>query len=142
MIDTSHIHPMVVHFPVALVMVGLLFEAYGLLIPKDKPRPVCGEVILYLATLAALVAVSSGILFTGNFAGKPLEVRNLHRLMAILSLISLSAASIVYLMRRFAGRRTKGLQLLGIGLYALSAGFVGAAGYLGGTLVYTYMIGI
>ena len=35
MIDTTHIHPMLVHFPIALLIVGLLADITGLFVKKS-----------------------------------------------------------------------------------------------------------
>ena len=45
MFDTSHIHPMLVHFPIALTLLGVLLSAFKLFKPTKFRYP-CGEIIL------------------------------------------------------------------------------------------------
>lgn len=142
MFDTSHLHPMLVHFPIALAMVGLLFEIARFFFSKKIPATLCGEFMLYVACLSAIAAVLSGEFFTGKFTGEPLDVRDIHRMLAIISTISLILASIVYLIRRFKDDNNKGLEMLGLSLYILSALLIGITGFMGGNLVYSYMIGL
>lgn len=141
MFDTSHLHPMMVHFPIALAMVGLLFELYRIFIAKSEAKSICGECILYLATLSAIAASLTGELFTGVFSGQSLEVKELHETLAVLSTIALVITSGIYLYRRFKIKDSK-YTLLGLGFYLISAALIGATGFFGGNLVYTYMIGL
>jgi uncharacterized membrane protein len=140
MFDTSHLHPMLVHFPIALVVVGLFFEV--IFFRKGNEKPVCGELILYLSCLAAIVALFTGIFFTRPLSGGALAVKQQHELLAIFSTIFLALTSAVYLYRRFGGKDRKTLSIVGIILYFISFALVGATGFLGGNLVYSYMIGL
>ena len=142
MFNFSHFHPMLVHFPIALAMVGLLIEAVRFFYCKTEPKFPCGEALLYLATISALFALLTGFLFTPSLSGKPLEVRNLHLLLAVLSTVSLLLASLFYLIARFGKQNGKIFSITGLLFYALSALLMSATGFMGGNLVYTYMIGL
>jgi len=142
MFNTSHFHPMLVHFPIALTMAGALFEIVRFLIKKPVTKWPCGEVLLYLATASAVITLLSGFLFTTSFSGKPLEVRNLHMILAILSTVVMLMASLFYLLDRYGKTKRKLFFMTGLAFYALSALLVGATGFMGGNLVYTYMIGL
>ena len=138
MFDTSHLHPMIVHFPIALAAVGLFFEL--IFYRKGNQKPVCGEFILYLASLAAITALLTGILFTSSLSGEAFVMKGKHQLFAILSTVFLFLTSVVYLYRRFSKKEK--LNLVGIALYFISFVFVSITGFLGGNLVYSYMIGL
>ena len=138
MFDTSHFHPMIVHFPVALAVVGLFFEV--IFYRKGNQKPVCGEFILYLASLSAMVALLTGELFTSSMSGAALVMKEKHQLFAVLSTIFLFLTSAVYLYRRFSKREK--LNPLGMGLYFVSFVLISITGFLGGNLVYSYMIGL
>jgi uncharacterized membrane protein len=142
MFDTNHLHPMLVHFPVALTMVGALLEVIRLFFHKTWAKWPCGEIILYLATISSVFALLSGLLFTSSFAGKPLEVRNMHLFFAMASTVVLLINSFFYLLNRFGKQDKKIFYIAGLLLYALSALLIGITGFLGGTLVYNYMIGL
>ena len=142
MFNTSHFHPMLVHFPIALMMVGALLELVRFLTKKPVTKLPCGEVLLYFATATAVFTLLSGFLFTASFSGKPLEVRNLHVLLAILTTLVSLMASCFYLLDRFGKKKRKLFYLTGLAFFLLSALLVGATGFMGGNLVYTYMIGL
>jgi uncharacterized membrane protein len=142
MFDTTHFHPMLVHFPIALTMTGLLLEVVRFFFCKTETKLPSGELLLYFGAASAILALLSGYLFTGTFSGKTLEVRNLHQLLAVLSTIALSLTSLLYLIARFGKQKQNTFRMLGLTLYAISAVLIGATGYVGGDLVYTYMIGL
>jgi len=142
MFDSSHLHPMLVHFPIALTMVGALFEIVRFFFNKTRTKCSCGELILYLATASAVLALLSGFLFTSSFSGKPLEVKNLHQLLAIASTVVLCMASFFYLLNSFGKQNRKIFHITGLLLYAFSVLLIGGTGFMGGNLVYTYMIGL
>ena len=144
MFDTNHFHPMIVHFPIALSMVGMAFEVVRFFFCKSEPgsKFSCGELLLYFAAFSAILALLTGFMFTTAFSGKPLEVRNLHVTLAVLATVALSAASLFYLLVRFGKHSGKGFRIVGLLFYMLSAVLIGATGYMGGNLVYTYMIGL
>jgi len=116
MFDTSHFHPMLVHFPIALAAVGLFFEV--IFFRKGNEKPVCGEFILYLAALSAIAALLTGLLFTSPLSGEALAMKDKHQLFAILSTVFLFLTSLVYLYRRFS-KKSK-LSMAGIVLYLVS----------------------
>jgi len=144
MFDTSHFHPMLVHFPVALALLGIVLELVQFLFFKNEKdlKFSVGEILLYFATLSAIAAMLSGFLFTSTFTGKSLEVRNLHMMLAVLSTVALSVTSIFYLLYRFGKQKGKIFRIIGLLFYMLSALFIGATGFIGGNLVYSYMIGL
>ena len=138
MFNTSHFHPMIVHFPIALAAVGLFFEV--IFFRKGNQKPVCGEFILYLATLSAIVALLTGLLFTSSLSGEALAMKEKHELFAILSTVFLFLTSLMYLYQRFS-KKDK-LNPAGIALYLISFVLISITGFLGGNLVYSYMIGL
>ena len=142
MLDTSHFHPMLVHFPIALTLTGLGLELFRVFFGKTEAKLPSGELLLYIAAATAVLALLSGFLFTSALAGKPLEVRNTHVLLAILATSALSLASLFYLLDRFGKRKRSAYPMIGLSLYAMATILMAAAGHMGGTLVYTYMIGL
>ena len=55
------LHPMVVHFPIALLMTALFFELIRTISKKDSVKT-CAEWMTYLAAASAIVAVGAGYL--------------------------------------------------------------------------------
>ncbi len=54
-----NIHPLFVHFPIALILSALLFEVLSLSLKKDQLRNTA-TALIYLSMLAALAAVVTG----------------------------------------------------------------------------------
>ena len=63
MFTSTHLHAMIVHFPVALVLVAFFTEVLGLILKKRFYQ----KVSFYILVLAALSAIVAYI--TGNAAG-------------------------------------------------------------------------
>ena len=139
MLSTEHFHPMLVHFPIALVMIGFLADLASLLIKKEICLPKISFYLLILGTLGAFAAVLSGLIFTNEMSGAAGEVRETHELLAFATVSVLTVTSIlrIILLRK---PDNKGLKLLAFILYAVAAVCVSLTGALGGTLVYNYMM--
>ncbi len=59
--DWDGMHPLVVHFPIALLLVAPLFVVLGLILPKQwNGLATAALVLMILGTLGAFVAVSTG----------------------------------------------------------------------------------
>lgn len=142
MFDMNHLHPMLVHFPIALAIVGFLFECVELFIKKNMQQCRYGEILLYLATLSALASVFTGALFTGTFLGKPGSIRDIHMIFAVIATFSLCITSIFYMINAFSKEKNEKNKKIGFFFYIISVLCIMVTGAMGGTLVYSYMIGI
>lgn len=140
MFTTSHLHPMLVHFPIALVMVGFLAEIISLFIKKQKCLSFAGFWLLLLGTLAAVAAYLTGEFLTGEMTGGAGEIKEIHELFAAITLWTLVAGSIFRLYLKFSGKENTQLKWLAFALYAVSAISVSITGFYGGTLVFNYMM--
>jgi len=79
MISATHIHAMVIHFPIALLLVGFLSEITGL----GFKKPFFNRAAFYLLLLGALGTIASYL--AGNAAGDGMGIgfkRNLQRIVA------------------------------------------------------------
>lgn len=140
MFDTAHIHPMLVHFPIALALLGVLLEGIGLAFNRKCPSR-CGETILYFATISALLAATAGSYFTPDFKVEELaNAKNIHSTLAGITVTMLCLASACYLGRLFWQSRASLLRSIGFVFYLLGAIAVGITGYLGGVLVYNDLL--
>lgn len=139
MFDTSHIHPMLVHFPIALSLLGVVLESVSIYKP-DKHYP-CGEILLYFATLSAILAATSGGLFTPDFTiPKLAQAKEIHSTFAGIAATLLCIASVCYVSRYLFKKYARSLRKVGFVFYLLAAIIVSVTGFLGGALVYNDLL--
>lgn len=128
-------HPVLVHFPIALLISGLIAEILGAF---DRIRWFrdASRVLVLLGASGALVAAAAGWAagLGASYRGEAARLLEVHRwsgtTTALLALVTL-VASERYRVRPSTGRRISYLVAL-----VLTAAVVGASGYLGGSLVY------
>ena len=135
------IHPIVVHFPIALLCASVVFDALSLRWPTGGLR----ETSLY--TLLAGVMAAGVAVVTGGMeedlakrAGAPESVLELHESLGQVTLVIF----VVLLGLRLAMQLgwLKEIRALSLGLGAIGIVILSLAGYWGGDLVYTYGIGV
>lgn len=140
MFNVDHIHPMLVHFPIALTLLGVLFAALRLYKPNKFVFP-CGEYILYFATASAILAAMAGGAFTPNFTNPVLaQAKNIHSTFAGITVTFLCFASVFYFGRHFLKKYSDVLQKAGFAFYVLAALSVSVTGFLGGVIVYNDLL--
>ncbi len=142
MFDSSHLHPMVVHFPIAIIMVGFLADIASLLFRKEKCLSTMGFYLEVLGMLAAIVAFGSGYFFTSPMDGEAGALRDRHELFATFTLVTIIIATFFRILLVYLKKENTQLKYVAMGIFFLSFIFVSITGYLGGILVLEYLIGI
>lgn len=138
--NPDHLHPMLVHFPIALAIVGFVFELAYLFYKKEVCLTKAGTVLLVLATLAAAAAWISGYFLTGEMSGEAGEVRETHEFFATITTLLLVTASSLRLYILKTGVESHPLKWIAFTLYGMAAISVSITGFLGGSLVYNFML--
>ena len=139
MFETSHLHPMLVHFPIALVAIGFLADLASMFVKKELCFSKMSFYLLITGTLAAIAAVFTGVVFTSDMSGAAGAVMEKHELSAFLTLGLLLITS-VFRILQLRKPESNNLKWFSFVFYALAAITVSATGFLGGTLVYNYMM--
>jgi uncharacterized membrane protein len=142
MISLTHLHPMLVHFPIALVVVGFVAEVAALLVKKEVCLSRAGFYLLVLGTLSALLAWLTGNFFTSEMAGAAGEIKEKHELFALLTLGTLIVTSAVRIVLETKKSESKLLKNAAFALYCFAAISVSITGFYGGSLVYNYMMSL
>lgn len=136
-----NIHPMVVHFPIALIIAAFVIDVIGLIIKSDK-LIYAGTIITLGALVGAVGSVLTGLIAEDSVwhPGAAHELLETHELLGFISLGIIAAVAIVRwtLRDRLAGL----VGWLIIVVTAVAVGFVAYTGYLGGEMVYTYGAGV
>ena len=142
MISATHLHAMIIHFPIALLIAGFLSEVIALISKKEFFR----NVAFYLLVLGAMGAGAAYL--SGDYAGEgiedgPLEgPMELHEKAATITLW-LSVATALFGAFMFYFKSKVALtKLVSIILFAATIGSVAWTGYLGGQLVYKHGAGV
>ncbi|MCO6488433.1 MAG: hypothetical protein J5I98_08450 [Phaeodactylibacter sp.] len=142
MFTASHLHAMLVHFPIALLIVGFLFDLAGTFGNRHFFRQ-AGLALLVLGAIGAVAAF-----FSGEAAGAGMEGGSLGKAVALheqAAAITAWGSVGVALLRLslLALNRYQGwLRSLNLLLFALLIASVARTGYLGGQLVYRHAAGV
>ena len=142
MFTATHLHAMIVHFPVALVLVAFFTEVLGLIL-KKKFYQQATFYILILAALGAIVAY-----LTGDAAGDGMDGGSLHRAMesheqaATFTLWFTIAAAGAKIALYVLKKELRWLKIVAFVLLLAAAGGVARTGYLGGQLVFKHAAGV
>ena len=142
MISTTHLHPMLVHFPIALVVFGFIAELALLFFKKEVCLTKMGFYLLIFGTLSAIMAWLTGNFFTSEMAGAAGDVKESHELFASITLGTLLVTSVLRIILQTNKNENPGLKWVAFGLYGLAAISVSITGFYGGTLVYNYMMAL
>lgn len=117
MSNLSFLHPILVHFPIALLLVYSLLESIRFRNVETK------KVLLYLGTLGAFAAAL--VAPKGGYAG----LKFFHVLLAATTIIIFSTLSLCYLKNWQKPQILIPLALLGAATIVLTGGFGGAMVY-------------
>jgi uncharacterized membrane protein len=143
MINTAHFHPMVVHFPVALILAGFLADLLFLFFRKQAWLSKTGFYLMVLGTLGAVAAYLTGQFFTAHPGeGAIVEIFSRHESLALVTLLIMCIATLVRIAVVIWKKDSAFFHWLVFGLYLLGTLSVSATGYLGGVMVMDYMMGL
>lgn len=142
MITATHLHAMIVHFPIALLLVGFLFEIIGL-IRKSSFFKQASFYLLLLTTAGAIVSY-----LTGDAAGDGMEDGSLgmaieaHEHAATVTLWLTIVAALTQVILEFVKKNILWLKVVAFILFAAAVVGVSRTGYLGGQLVFKHAAGV
>ncbi len=141
-----NVHPLIVHFPIALFLTGVGVDALGWLL-KQASLKWAGLVMVLLGALLAVPALATGLAIEETIEAQiehipgAEEALEAHEEVAIPTTATLLGAALLRLGLAVRPR----LRAL-LGLYAavalVGAGLLVITGYRGGELVYTYGAGV
>lgn len=140
MISASHFHPMLVHFPIALLMIGFIAEIAFLFFKKTTCLSFAGFYLLIFGALAVAAAFLTGEFFTSEMSGAAGEVKEMHELFASVTLWTALATAVFRIILKASKSENVTLKWIAFILYAICAISVSITGFYGGTLVYSYMM--
>jgi uncharacterized membrane protein len=132
---------MIVHFPVALITIGFFVEVVSLYFKNEKCLSKTGFYLMLLGTLAAVAAWSSGQLFTIEPSeGGIVKIFERHETGALLTMIVMIGCTIFRIWLMMKKKEETGLKWIAFGLYLLGFIAVSFTGFMGGIMVYSFMM--
>jgi uncharacterized membrane protein len=143
MFNTDHLHPIIVHFPIALITVGFIAEVVSLFFRSEKCLSKTGFYLMVLGSLAAIAAWATGQLFTEEpTQGEILKVFEKHETGALITMILIVTGTLFRIWVMVNKKEETSLKWIPFGFYLLAFVAVTFTGYMGGTMVYNFMIGL
>jgi len=143
MFNTDHLHPMIVHFPIALITVGFIAEVVSLFFKSEKCLSKAGFYLMVLGTLAAIAAWSTGQLFTSEPSqGEIVRVFEKHETGALITMILMIIGSVFRIWLVLQKKEETKLKWIAFGFYLLGFAAVTFTGFMGGTMVYNFMMSL
>ena len=137
----SNVHPLVVHFPIALLLSFFVVDFFGSIFRKQHWRTVASG-LLYLGTISIACAVFAGFLAADSVA----HDETIHAIIEqheMLGLASLSLAVLLSLWRLLAKGILGGIvNILYLLLSALLSVFIILGADLGGLMVYKHGVSV
>jgi uncharacterized membrane protein len=143
MFNTAHFHPMIVHFPVAIIIVGFIAEVVSLFFKSEKCLSKTGFYLMIIGTLAAIAAWSTGHLFAGEpTEGEIVKIFSTHETAALITMIIMIIGTLFRIWLVVKKKEETILKWVAFGFYLLAFVAVSYTGYMGGVMVYDYMMGL
>ncbi|MCU7557476.1 DUF2231 domain-containing protein [Macrococcus capreoli] len=131
------LHPLIVHFPIALLLVGTLFELLSL--KYRKQLNLAGTILLALGFVSGVVAFltgDSGERFAEMHFGDIENMVHQHEDMARNAMIMFGIAVALKCITHFTTRYQKVLYIAVIVIAIIGSGLLAYTGHLGGQIVY------
>ncbi|HSP05741.1 MAG TPA: DUF2231 domain-containing protein [Acidobacteriota bacterium] len=143
MFDVTHLHPMMVHFPIALLFVGFLAELAGLILKKEFFSRM-GLVLLVLGTAGIAAAYLSGHSAAEglNEAGPLKMAIENHEDAALLTLWIMVMTQVARLALVFFKKYTGMVRWVPLVLFLVGVASLTRTGYYGGELVFKHAAGV
>lgn len=141
--DTTVFHPSLIHFPIAFLLAAFVLDFISLTYNRMPCLGTAAFYLLILGLLGGAVALITGYFFTSEMDGEAGLARDRHELFAIITVI---VVIITAIFRTFIFIKKKddqkNLRWAAQGLLFASAVLVSITGFLGGGIVWNYLIGI
>ena len=143
MFNLSHLHPMVVHFPIALILAGILADVAFMVYKKEICFSKAGLYLMVLGSLGAIAAFLTGEFLTSHpEEGEIMTVFERHETGAWITLIAMVVGTAFRLYLAASKKEQSSLKWIVFCFFVVAAASVSFTGLLGGVMVYDYMVGL
>ena len=133
-----HLHPILVHFPIALFITALLFEVGSFILRRETLHQTAVAVFIFAALFTPIVVLS------GKWEAGRLNIHHpvldLHQMFAFITMVSsLVSLPILWFVKR---KNIQAYRMLFFMILLVVVCCVSIAAYNGGRMVYEYGVGI
>jgi len=140
LIALEHIHPMVVHFPIALILAGFMVEIIHLFFRKESVLKEFHFWLLTAGSLSAFAAYFSGAFLTSAVPPETTAVISRHELFAELTVFAALVNIALMLYLKVEKKDETSLKWLAFALNTLTVILLLLTAHHGGVLVYNYLL--
>jgi uncharacterized membrane protein len=134
---------MIVHFPIALITIGFLTDILSQIFREEKWLSKSAFYLMVIGTLSAVAAWTTGQLFTSEpVQGAIVEVFERHETGALITMIIMLIGSSFRIWLAVNKKEESALKWVAFGLYFIGFCAVTFTGFMGGTMVYNYMMAL
>lgn len=142
MIPATHLHAILIHFPIALILVGFFSEIIALLSKRDFFKK-SASYLLLLGVLGVIAAYISGGYAGEGIEEGPLKIpMEMHEDAALITLWIAILTALFQLVVAYFNYKKLWTRLVGLLLFLALVGAVIRTGCLGGQLVYSHGAGV
>ncbi len=138
--DFPNLHPLFVHFPIALLLFAVLTQLAVLFFPNNKNLKWFTFALLISGCIGALIAVQTAVHISGDADDKALDIFETHRLFGLLTFWFSLGATLIRL-ATILWFRKKWFEIILTIIILTTAIFVTITGHHGAQLVYIYNVG-
>jgi uncharacterized membrane protein len=143
MLETSHLHPLIVHFPIALIITGFFADVIYLFFKDEKCLSRTGYYLMVIGAVAAVAAWSTGQLFTSEpTEGEIVKTFVRHETGALITMILMVMGATLRVYLVIKKKEETSLKWVVFAIYFLGFAAVAFTGFMGGSMVYTFMLQI
>jgi len=134
--NTVTFHPMVVHFSIALVIVGFVIDFFYIFVAKKDWRKTSSLFLMILAALAVLLSWYTGEYYSREYFGDGDELRELHDYFAKITCYVYCLAIVIRFAAIYMKKGQLFLKYAYITAMLAAVCLIAYVGYMGGQLVY------
>lgn len=136
--ELYHLHPISVHFPIALLLTGLIFEGIGFFKKNSKEFYTISSPLLWLGTVSIVIAIGLGLLAEEKVPHVPSAWEVLYNHKG-LGLLTAGLFLILSSWRFLLGNRWQKFFLF---LWMIASIVLIITGFFGGKLVFNFGVGV
>lgn len=135
-----NLHPLFVHFPIALLAFAVLVQLTVLFFPKNTDLKWLTFFLLLAGCIGSFIAIQTSVHISGDADDKAIEIFETHRLFGLYTLwFSLGATIIRFITIKWF--RNKWMEIILTAIILTTGTLVAITGHHGAQLVYIYNVG-